>query len=186
MPPAGDTQWEGTSQMQSPPRGARGSSPSSGTPALGTCTRMMSCSAGSEKQQGSGQESRRAVGSQDFTPKGQARAHSPESQHGGSREAPGAPPPSSCQPLTLTTEAPVDLGRPLPCWAPALTLLGPHQGGGHNSTKNAWPALASLPSLLSKPPAHTVCTGHSCPSTRAQTGRGDRLPCPQRQRRSDK
>lgn len=57
MPPAGDTQWEGTLQMQSPPGGERGSSHLSGTPALGTCTRMMSCLAGSEKQQGSGQES---------------------------------------------------------------------------------------------------------------------------------
>lgn len=60
------------------------------------------------------------------------------------------PTPTSCQPPTPTTEAPVDLGRPLPCWASALTLLGPHQGGGHNAMKNAWPAPTSLPSLPSK------------------------------------
>ena len=83
---------KGCHRCRVPPRGARGSSPSSGTPALGTCTRTTSCSTGSEKQQGSGHESRRALGSQDFTPKGQAHAHSPESQHGGSREAPGAHP----------------------------------------------------------------------------------------------
>lgn len=95
------------------------------------------------------------------------------------------PTPTSCQPPTPTTEAPVDLGRPLPCWASALTLLGPHQGSGHNAMKNAWPAPASLPSLPSKH-RHTVCTGHSCPRTHTHTGRGDRLPCPQRQRKSDK
>ena len=100
------------------PRGVRGSSPSSGTPALGTCTRTTSCSAGSEKQQGSGQESRRALGSRDFTPKGWAYAHSPESQHGGSREAPGAPPPPA------PASPPPQPWKPLWIWGGPPALLG--------------------------------------------------------------
>ena len=176
---------KGCHRCRVPPRGARGSSPSSGTPALGTCTRTTSCSTGSEKQQGSGHESRRALGSQDFTPKGQAHAHSPESQHGGSREAPGA------HPHLLPAPYP-DHGSPCGSGeAPALL------GFSSNPTRppsRQWPQchekclacthFTSQPPV--KAPAHTVCTGHSCTRTHTHTGRGDRLPCPQRQRKSDK